>query len=391
MPSARLSDLDLLATLVAFDTTSHRDQSAICDFIASYLDDVARIERHTYEDGAKVNLICSIGPSREAAPPRAGLVLSGHVDCVPALEPDWQTDPFELADFGDRVVARGSCDMKGFVALAMNTLRDLADDPPTVPVVLLLTSDEELGSRGAQVFAREWPDAAQLPRAVLVGEPTSLRVVRMHKGHLKLRVSITGRPGHSGFPQRGANAIEPLADVIGALRSMREAMLSERTEASPKFDEVPFAVLNQALVRGGDAENIIPAQVTLDVGVRLLPGQTTEEFLPRFQATLEAVPLPEGISLDWVVTNDSPPMLTDAAAPLAGALSRFRDQPDFDGVSYSTDGGTLNRLGLECVVWGPGDISVAHRANEFMPKDEYAEGGRQLRAFAHTFLSEQSA
>ncbi|HXT21455.1 MAG TPA: M20/M25/M40 family metallo-hydrolase, partial [Thermoanaerobaculia bacterium] len=205
---ARLSDRDLLARLVAFDTTSSNSNLPLADFLAEYLDRPGvRIHRDAPADQPKANLVVEIGPPVDPAT-RAGLVLSGHMDVVPAGD-GWTTPPFELHERGGALYARGSADMKGFLALAANVAAGV--DPARVrqPLVLVLTYDEELGTLGAAHLHDHWPADRPLPREAIVGEPTEPRPVRMHKGHLKARFTFHGVSAHSAYPHLGKNAIEP--------------------------------------------------------------------------------------------------------------------------------------------------------------------------------------
>ncbi len=241
----------LLARLVAFDTTSSASNLPLADFLCDYLDRPGvRIVRHPSPDGGKTNLAISVGPEHED---RAGLVLSGHMDVVPAAEPEWRSDPFSMTDAGDRYVGRGTADMKGFLALAANRLAVAASAASAAfrrQLSLLFTYDEEVGTLGARHFTETFPGVARLPRDVVIGEPTSLRVVRAHKGMLRLRLGFRGQAAHSGYPHLGRSAIEPAARAIVALAALRRELESERPPHAEEFPDVPFAALNVGTVVG---------------------------------------------------------------------------------------------------------------------------------------------
>ncbi len=211
-----LPDAGLLGRLIAFDTTSRNSNLPLADFLCDYLDRPGiRISRVPSADGAKTNVVAWVGPQPTAD--RRGLVLSGHMDVVPAEEDGWTSEPFALTDGGDRWVARGACDMKGFLALATNLAAEAAEAGTArwrAPLALVFTYDEEVGTLGAKRLTESFPEAAALPRSAIIGEPTSLRVVRTHKGHFKLRITLHGVAAHSGYPHLGANAIEPAGRVI---------------------------------------------------------------------------------------------------------------------------------------------------------------------------------
>jgi acetylornithine deacetylase len=375
----RLDDRALLAALVAFDTTSHLSNLPLADFLSDYLDRPGvRIERNSAPDGSKANLVISAGPERED---RTGLVLSGHMDVVPALEADWHSDPFRLTAVDDRLVGRGAADMKGFLALAANRLAALDPSALRRPVVLLFTYDEEIGTLGARHFTETWPAPDRLPREVVIGEPTELRVVHTHKGMLRLRLRFAGRAAHSGFPHLGHNAIEPAARAIVGLSALRRRMEGERSPSSDQFPEVPFAALNVGTIAGGRAANIVPDRCEVDLGIRLLPGMTAELMAGRVRETVSDALGDEPFTLEQV--SFSPPMSTPADAPIHRELCEAVGQQGTDSVMFATDAGWLQGVGFECVLFGPASIKTAHRANEFMPVRELTRGGEVLDALIH--------
>ena len=208
------------------------------DFLADYLGRPGvRIDRMASADGGKANLLVAAGPERLGG---SGLILSGHMDVVPALEPEWRSDPFTLTEVGDTLVARGAADMKGFLALAANRLASL--DPGSLhhPLLLLFTYDEETGTLGARRFSERWHDPAVLPRSVVIGEPTSLRAVRSHKGMLRLRLDFEGTAAHSGYPHLGRSAIEPAGRAIVALAELRRRMELERPQHARSIPRSPI-------------------------------------------------------------------------------------------------------------------------------------------------------
>jgi acetylornithine deacetylase len=363
-----LSDADLLARLVAFDSTSRNSNLPIADFLCDYLDRPGvRIDRNPSPDGAKANVIAWIGP-----PPgegRDGLVLSGHMDVVPAEEEGWRHDPFALADLGDRYVARGACDMKGFLALAANLAVAAASDRLDAPLALVFTYDEEVGTLGARRLVESYPRAAALPRQAVIGEPTTLKVARAHKGHLKLRVTLHGTSAHSGYPHLGANAIEPAGRAIVALAALRRELEGEAPLHRELFPEVPYVPLNVGTVHGGAAINVVPDRCVVELGVRPLPGGSAEELAERVRRAVRAAAAPFEPAVE--VLSDSPPVLLDEGAPIHRHLCALAGQEAGASVSFATDAGWLQQLGIDCAIFGPGSIEVAHKPNEHLPKAEF--------------------
>ncbi|MBI4161068.1 MAG: acetylornithine deacetylase [Acidobacteria bacterium] len=373
----------ILARLVGFDTDSAKGNLPVADFLCGLLEGPGvRIDRNSSADGRKVNLVVRKGP--DTGPDRGGLVLSAHVDTVPAGE-GWTSDPFVLTDRGDRWVGRGTADMKGFLALAVEAF--LRADPGRLaaPLALVLTYDEELGLLGARRLVETWPAEDPLPRNCVVGEPTSLRVVRMHKGHLQCRVTVHGVSAHSGYPHRGANAIEPAARVVAALAALREDLARERPPGGEHYPDTPFVTLNVGRISGGMAVNVVPDRCTVELGLRPLPGMDAEPLARRVREAVERGTA--GSRFDFETTNDAPPMCTGADAPIHRALCVMTGQRDTAAVSYGTDGAWLQRLGMDCVVFGPGSIEVAHKPDEFLPKEDFVRGRAHLERLIARFCS----
>ncbi len=337
-----LDDSELLRRLVAFDSTSRNSNLPIADFICDYLDRPwIRVRRHPSPDGDRTNLFIAAGPEEASG---SGLGLSGHMDVVPADEQGWRTDPFTLTQVGNTYTGRGTADMKGFLAVAINQLASLDGKRLHRPLALVLTYDEELGTLGAKHFVETWPEREVLPRALVIGEPSSLRVVRMHKGYLKMRVEFEGTAAHSGYPHLGRNAIEPAARGIVALSGLRRTLEEERPAHSEHFPEVPFAALNVGLISGGVAINVIPDYCRIELGIRLLSSEDT---------------------------------------PIHRLLCGETGQDGSYSVSFATDGGWLQRLGLDCVIFGPGSIAVAHKPNESIPIAEMQRSAEILQRVIH--------
>jgi acetylornithine deacetylase len=369
-----LPDAALLERLVAFDTTSRLSNLPLADFVADYLDRPGlRVEKIWSQDGTKANLVIRAGPDREDG---EGITLSGHMDVVPADEPEWRSEPFTLTRAGETYVGRGAADMKGFLALAINRLA--RSEPPRLrrPLALLLTYDEEVGTLGARRFAENQRTSPGLPRDVIIGEPTSLRVVRLHKGMIRLQLGFRGRAAHSGYPHLGRNAIEPAAGAIAALAGLRVEMEAERPPHGEHFPEVPYPALNVGVVSGGSAANVIPDRCTVQVGIRLLPGMKAEEMTERVRATVaEALP---GEPFELTSLGESPAMMLDERAALHRELCGMVGQHGTESVAFATDAGWLQTVGLRCAVFGPGSIEVAHRPNEFLPIAEFTRAGELL-------------
>ncbi len=377
-----LSDIELLGRLVGFDSVSRNSNLPLADFICDYLDGRGfRISRNPSADGEKSNVVVMAGPDGDER--RNGLTLSGHMDVVPADEPGWESDPFTLAARDGALYGRGACDMKGFLAVAMNRMAAVPPANLKAPLALVFTYDEEVGTMGARRLVEHWPDSARLPRRTIIGEPTSMRVARMHKGHIKLRFTFPGRSAHSGYPHLGRNAIEPAGRAIVALSELRAALEAERPPLGHHFDPVPFVTLNIAQVGGGVAVNIVPDRCVLDIGFRLLPGMERDPMVARIRQTVAAA-VGTG-DLGFELVNESPPMLLDGQSDVFHAACAEAHQAGEHTIAFTTDGGWFSRAGLDCVIFGPGAIEVAHRPNEFIPVAELEACAAALGRLIHRF------
>ncbi len=384
MPLPPLSDAELLGRLVAFDSTSHLSNLPLVDFLADYLDRPGvRIERNPSAAGDKANLVVWLGPEPTAE--RHGLLLCGHLDVVPAGE-GWTSDPFQLAERGERYVGRGACDMKGFLALAANAAAEAAPERLAAPLALVFTYDEEVGTLGARRLVETYAPARLLPAQAIIGEPTSCRVASLHKGHLKLRLTHRGVSAHSGYPHLGDNAIEPAGRTIVALAALRRALESEPALHAERFPEVPFVPLNVGTVRGGSAINVVPELCVVEVGVRPLPGMSSGALAARIEAAARAAAAPTELEVE--VLSDSPALLVRKNAPIVQYLSTAVGQREPASVSFATDAGWLAELEIDCAIWGPGSIEVAHKPDEHLPKAELAAARPVLAAAVAHFCAD---
>lgn len=396
-----LSDEALFARLVSMDTTSFRSNREMYGFLAEYLDRPGvRITENPSPDGSKANLVVEMGPQLDGADGLGedgrcpGLTLSGHMDVVPAGE-GWTSEPFELTDRGDRWVARGSADMKGFVALAANAFARREPASLTAPLALVFTYDEELGCLGAGHFAETWPRDHLLPRATVIGEPTSLRAMRMHKGHFKVRLTFHGLSAHSGYPHLGANAVEPAGHVIAALSELRAELSRERPPGSDFFPDTPYVAFNLASVHGGSAINVVPDRCVVELGFRLLPGMEAEPVLARVREAarrgmerLRALPTYGEVRCEIEELGGSPPMHLREEAPVYRTVCGRTGQTETHSACYGTDGGWFSTRGMDCVIFGPGSIEVAHKPDEFIPKDEFYQGREHVEGLIDTFCTD---
>ncbi|MGH7542429.1 MAG: M20/M25/M40 family metallo-hydrolase, partial [Gemmatimonadota bacterium] len=262
-----------------------------------------------------------------------------------------------------------------FVALAVNRLAAADADRLERPLGLLLTYDEEVETLGARRYA-EVGGAPPLPGRTIVGEPTGLRPVRLHKGHLRLRLVTTGVPAHSAYPALGRSAVEPAARAIVAVAELNRALEAESPNAAEHFPEAPYSSINVGKVLGGTTANVVPERCEALIGVRLLPGVDPVVMACRIADSVRAA---IG-DTDWtlVPVGLSPAMETPEGSDLLAALRDASGRTEDRGAAFATDAGWLERKGHSCVLFGPGSIEVAHRPDEYVPVGELARAGEIL-------------
>jgi acetylornithine deacetylase len=356
---------DLLAKLVAFDTTSHKTNLPLVRFVETYL------RQHGVDstlvpapDGEKASLFATIGPSGIG-----GIALSGHTDVVPVTGQAWSTDPFTLVERGGRLYGRGACDMKGYLACVLAMVPELAARKLATPIHIAFSYDEEVGCTGVRPMIAELGRSLPRPRMVLVGEPTSMTVVDAHKGPMRWVVRLTGKAAHSSMPHLGVNAISYAGHLLGELARI-EAELKAATR-NARFDP-PYTTLQVTQLAGGNASNIVPAACWFGWEIRRLPGfdgMALDARFRRFAETECLAPMrqsaPEA-ALDIELVNDVPPFQADAASGIVPLTLKFARQNDTYAVCYATEASLFQAGGAPAVVCGPGDIAQAHTPDEYI-------------------------
>ncbi|MEJ2576260.1 MAG: acetylornithine deacetylase [Gammaproteobacteria bacterium] len=321
----------------------------------------------------KYNLVASRGSGPD------GLVLAGHTDTVPCDPPLWSSDPFTLTERDGRLYGLGTSDMKGFFAVVLEALRGLDLAVLRHPLVVLATADEESSMSGAKALV----DAdRRLGRHAVIGEPTGLRPVRMHKGIAMEALRLRGRAGHSSDPSLGNNALEGMYEAIGELLTWR-AELQQRYH-DPLF-AVPVPTLNLGHIHGGDNPNRICGQCELHFDLRPLPGMDLDELRAEFDRRMAARLADSGLVIERVSLFEGiPAMATPELAAIVQAAERLTGH-SAEAVAFGTEGPYLNRLGMQTIVLGPGDIDQAHQPDEYLALERIAPSVRILRGLIREF------
>ena len=366
---ASLGTVDILERLVAFPTVSRDPNLPLIDWIRNYLADHGVDSQLVGDDtGRKANLFASIGPQREG-----GLVLSGHSDVVPVDGQQWTSDPFELAARESRLYGRGACDMKGFIAAALARVPALTSAKLSRPVHLMFSYDEEIGCLGAPRMIAAASERIGKPAAVIIGEPTSMRVATEHKGICTTLTRVSGIEAHSSLVHLGVSAVMLAAELIEHLNGIGRALASApRSPRAARFTP-PHTTVTVNTIRGGTAINILAAACEFGWDVRALPGEDagiTRESLAQFAAKRLASLEAEGkhCSIESKQLSDVPPLEARDATAEALAHAASSTAHESTTVPFATEGGQFQRAGWSTVVCGPGSIEQAHKPDEFIER-----------------------
>ncbi len=302
----------------------------------------------------KSNLVASAGSGPD------GLLLAGHTDTVPYDDNRWDHDPFSLTQKDNRIYGLGTSDMKAFFALIIEATRELDLKTLKRPLTILATADEESNMCGAQALV---DINKRLGRYAVIGEPTGLKPVRMHKGIAMETIRVHGKSGHSSNPALGANAMEGMYLVIGEILKWRTDLQSRFN--NPMF-EVAVPTINLGHIHGGDNPNRICASCDLQFDIRPLPGMNLDELRGELNQRLKRLNLDEKLRLEMLSPfNGVPAMETPAMADIVKASEALTGYTA-GSVAFGTEAPYLQQLGMETIILGPGDIDQAHQPNEYL-------------------------
>ncbi len=321
----------------------------------------------------KANLIATLGSGP------GGLVLSGHTDTVPFNESRWTMNPLALTERDNKLYGLGSTDMKGFFPIAIEAAKEFLDQPLKEPLIILATADEESSMDGARALA-----AQGIPKArfAVIGEPTELKPIRMHKGIMMQAITVEGRAGHSSNPALGNNAMEAMHLVMTDLMAFREEMQQKYNNAA--FD-VAVPTLNLGCIHGGDNPNRICGQCELHFDLRALPGMKNDDLTHEISQRLKplAKQLKVNISLRSLISNLEP-FEQPADSELVKVAERLTGY-SADAVAFATEGPLLQKLGMQTVVMGPGSIDQAHQPDEYMALNQLTPAIELLKQLIRQF------
>jgi acetylornithine deacetylase len=353
---AMLQQLIACNSISSVNPNIDQGNRAVIELLANWLDALGfKTEIMPLADPRKANLIATLGSGP------GGLVLAGHTDTVPCDEQLWSQDPFSLTEKDQRFYGLGTCDMKGFFALAIEAARPYLSQSLKHPLILLATADEESSMMGAQALVDAGKPQA---RYALIGEPTGMKPVNMHKGIMVEKLVIEGSSGHSSNPALGRNAMETMHTVLGELLQLRNEL--KRDYRNPLFN-VDYPTMNLGCIHGGNNPNRICGHCELGFEIRPLPGMDTATI----QAMIEKriLPLQERDQVRISISHYDVPAFSAAEGSPLTELCQTLTGHTAEPVAFATEAPYLSELGMDTIVLGPGDVAQAHQPDEYLALD----------------------
>ena len=379
--------MDMVSRLIAFDTTSRFSNLDLIEDVRMFLAEHGIEAQLVFDaDGRKANLFATIGPKD-----RPGIMLSGHTDVVPVDGQAWSSDPFRVEEREGRLFGRGTCDMKGFVATVLAKVPDMVRAPLAMPVHLALSYDEEIGCIGVRRLIDVLRDAPIKPRCCIVGEPTEMKVVLAHKGKFSERVRVRGLEAHSSRTHEAVNAVEAAAEIIAELKRMAR----DKRDNGP-FDgdfEPPYTTIHTGIVRGGTQLNIVPGECIFDWEARYLPTDDPDAIRTAIRTFADSKILPEmravspQAGIEWIEIASVVGLDMRDDAEVVALVKSLTGANATHKVSFGTEAGLFQEVGIPTVVCGPGSIAQAHKPDEYIELEQL----HQCEAFMDRLIARASA
>lgn len=368
--------LDILTRLIAFDTTSRNSNLPLIEWVEAYLGARGvQSWRVPNADGTKANLYALIGPHVPG-----GVVLSGHTDVVPIDGQPWSSDPWVLTERDGKLYGRGTSDMKSFLALSLAHVDAMLAADLKKPVVLAFSYDEEIGCLGAPFMIEKIAKLDAKPSAVIVGEPTSMRVISAHKGIRGFIVEVIGREGHSSLPEGGVSAVMEALKLMQLVVQMGEDV---RATPDPKFDP-PWPTMTVGRVDGGTALNILARRCEFWWDLRAPTLRQADAIEARFREAAERLDkeikarAPEG-GVTVTRRSNTPELALDRESAAEALARAITGDNETRAVSYAAEAGQFQGAGLPAVLCGPGSIEQAHQPDEWIEVAQLHEGAAFMR------------
>lgn len=386
-----IETIELLEQLISFRTVSRDSNLGLIEWSRDYLRGLGAETRLTFDKHhRKANLFATLGGGK-----KPGIVFSGHTDVVPVDGQEWTSDPFQMRIDDGKAYGRGTCDMKGFIAVCLSKAPDLIVVDGDAPVHFAFSYDEELGCLGVRGLLADLQKQGIKPGGCIVGEPTSMVPVIAHKGKRAYRCCVGGHPSHSSRPDDGVNAIEFASDLIGFIRKRAQG-LRHGLPNDTAFD-VPFSSLVTTMINGGNAVNTIPDQCEFVFEYRFLPGVDPDEVISELERYARNVLLPQmncGLgtgSFRLEMLSGYPALSAQPSDSVVQLAMRLLGSEHAAKVAFGTEGGLFSAAGIPSLVCGPGDIAQAHKPDEFVTLHQLARCEAFVASYARGFQQGYSA
>ncbi len=372
---AALTARQIMDKLVSFPTVSRDSNLDLVDWVEDYLDGFGVAATRVYDPtGKKAALYANVGPMVEG-----GIVLSGHTDVVPTDGQEWDSDPWTVTERNGRLYGRGTCDMKGFDALALSAVPLALERGVKRPLQIALSYDEEVGCVGAPPMIDDM--VKHLPRAAgaIIGEPSMMKTVTAHKGGTGFHTHMRGFEVHSSLIHQGVSAIMFAAKLIDWANEMNARSAAATPGALAAVFVPPYTTLHVGQITGGTAHNITAKDCRFGMDFRVVPGDSMEDWKARYlekvaeiEALMQAIRPEAGIDVNpYFTVTPLAPEENGAAEALVRSITGDNGS---HVVSYGTEAGQFQERGYSAVVCGPGDIAQAHQPNEFIEAEQFAAG-----------------
>lgn len=374
----------ILSSLIGFPSICGLPNDEIIGWIEAHLlASGAKVRRVPGDQPGRFSLFASVGPETSG-----GIILAAHADVVPVAGQDWSSDPFVMTRVENRLYGRGTSDMKGFLACMLTAATYAANKPLERPLHLAISHDEELGCLGVRSLLATLRTNGLQARGCVVGEPTSMQVATAHKGKVALQIICHGQAAHSANPFQGINAIVMASEMVLAAQELQQHIAS--TEKHDARFGVAFSTVQTGLINGGTALNIVPDQCCITTEIRLLPGVSVQPYLKWLEnAALRITQNNTRGNIEIIETNAYPGLNSDGQSKdFLHSVMRYAKQNDITVIDFGTEAGLFEQeLGIPCYVCGPGSISRAHKADEYITRPELDDGDRFLNTIVESLCA----
>ena len=378
-----IDTIEILNNLISYPTVSRDANINLIDYIAELIscDNVKPVIIKNKEK-SKANLFASIGPKNNE-----GVMLSGHTDVVPIDGQDWTKPPFECTYENGLYYGRGTADMKGFVACAVNAFIKAKQLKLTNPLYLALSYDEEIGCLGVRSLIDMMEDLKYKPSMCIVGEPTSMSIATGHKGKTALRAECIGVEAHSALAPTGTNAIHLACDLINEIRIMQKE-ISEKGYKDNDYD-IAYTTLHVGKINGGIVLNIVPNHTSVDFEIRNLvqddPSIIIEKLKVKIALIIKAArKTAPSADIKITIANEYPGLNTDINSEIVSFISSLTGSNNTIKVAFGTEGGLFSsKLSIPTIVCGPGSMNQGHKPDEFVSEEQLINCDRMLETLIH--------